>query len=235
MNQKKILNKIHSIRHNLRKSVAEITGIPSFCRKGRDELDKVLEGWLPSTGTFVEAGALDGFNFSNTYFLDRVKGWSGVLIEPNPPHFEACRKFRRRNTVINCALVPFGYNSPTIELTYGADLSWVDSAYVGVELAERRALLDRHKLSGECITVPARTLQSIIDEFSLKVDFLSLDVEGFEASVLQGVDLVRSGPKVILAECHNEQRLKDVTEVLGATYDAPSLVTRHDYIFCRTA
>jgi FkbM family methyltransferase len=229
----KLSNKAHSLRETMRQTTAEITGVPYLCRKGRDNLDQLLESWLPDMGTYIEAGALDGFNFSNTYFLDRVKGWNGYLIEPNPPQFEACRKFRRRATVLNCALVPFSYSSKTIDLTYGADLSWVGDAYVGEELQQRKLLLKRYHLSGETVSVQARTLQSIIDEFRIQVDFLSLDVEGFEASVLRGVNLATSGPQVILAECHNAERVKDVCDALGSFYTSPKLLTHHDYIFKR--
>ena len=35
-------------------------------------------------GVFVEVGALDGFGASNTYFFEKERDWSGLLIEPNP-------------------------------------------------------------------------------------------------------------------------------------------------------
>ena len=38
-------------------------------------------------GVFLEMGALDGHQFSNTYALEKDVGWRGVLIEPEPGLF----------------------------------------------------------------------------------------------------------------------------------------------------
>ena len=34
-------------------------------------------------GFFIEAGAHDGVNQSNTYLIEKVLGWNGLLVEPN--------------------------------------------------------------------------------------------------------------------------------------------------------
>src|SRR5215471_8305446 len=38
-------------------------------------------------GVFVEFGALDGLETSNTLFFERERGWDGLLIEANPRSF----------------------------------------------------------------------------------------------------------------------------------------------------
>jgi hypothetical protein len=54
------------------------------------------------------------------------------------------------------------------------------------------------------IQVPARTLDSVLEEavVPVPVDLLSIDVEGHEAEVLQGFDLSRWRPLLILIEDH---------------------------------
>lgn len=47
-------------------------------------------------GRFLDIGAFDGYNSSLTYDLVRA-GWSGVLVEPNPTHFNALLKLHRSN------------------------------------------------------------------------------------------------------------------------------------------
>lgn len=47
-------------------------------------------------GFFLEAGALDGYYQSNTFFLERDLGWTGLLVEPNPVFFEALLARHRR-------------------------------------------------------------------------------------------------------------------------------------------
>ena len=60
-------------------------------------------------GYFVEAGANDGHLQSNTYYFERFKGWTGVLIEPIPELYNRCVRERPRSRVLNYALVPDGY------------------------------------------------------------------------------------------------------------------------------
>ena len=40
-------------------------------------------------GTFVEAGAFNGYTYSNTAVLETCFGWSGLLVEANPANFRA--------------------------------------------------------------------------------------------------------------------------------------------------
>ena len=67
-------------------------------------IDRELASRLGSGGFFVEAGAFDGYTQSNTYFLERARGWRGLLIEPVPALAREARRERRRSTVVNCAL-----------------------------------------------------------------------------------------------------------------------------------
>ena len=38
-------------------------------------------------GFFIEAGAYDGADISNTFYFEKVLGWTGILVEPNPDAF----------------------------------------------------------------------------------------------------------------------------------------------------
>lgn len=227
----KLRNKWNRSKNLGEKYLAEWTGSRSRAMKGRDNLDTLLEERLPAKGTYIEAGALDGFDFSNTYFLDRCKGWNGLLVEPNPMQFQECRRFRSRASVVHCALVPFDYREPTVKITYGHDLTWTAGAYKNDELAGRQAMLETYALSGEQIDVPACTLQSLIDKFLPSVTFFSLDVEGFETQVLQGLDFKKSAPNFLLVECQDADRYQSVRNLLGDRYADGEKLTHHDYLF----
>ena len=41
-------------------------------------------GFMLRGGTFLEMGAVDGLQLTNTHFLESCLGWRGVLIEANP-------------------------------------------------------------------------------------------------------------------------------------------------------
>ena len=46
-------------------------------------------------GFFVEVGAFDGIQTSNTYFFEKTLGWGGVCIEANPEIFKRLSQNRR--------------------------------------------------------------------------------------------------------------------------------------------
>ena len=53
---------------------------------GQDTLIAELLG-SKRDGVFIDIGANDGVTISNTYFLEKELGWSGVAIEPIPSIF----------------------------------------------------------------------------------------------------------------------------------------------------
>ena len=55
-------------------------------------------------------------------------------------------------------------------------------------------------LGSQSVFVPARTLDSIMEEVGQKIDFLSLDVEGYELEVLGGSMIEKHRPKYVCVE-----------------------------------
>jgi FkbM family methyltransferase len=219
----------------LRRRLFELCGSDRYSRPARDDLDKKLAAYLPTHGFFVEAGALDGYTGSNTYYLEKIKGWTGILVEPSPPDARGCAMLRNRSHVFNCALVPFGFAENTIRLTYGGAFSFVEGAYPGRAREIREDVIRRYR-SPETFEVPARTLASVLDEVAPKrIDFLSLDVEGFELQVLHGIDFRQHAPVVMLVECQTTEAREQVTAFLrSAGYRMKGKLSRHDYLFLRT-
>lgn len=216
-----------------RRTAYEKFGDARYSMPAFDDLDKKLQQYLPSCGVFVEAGALDGLTFSNTYYLEKIKGWRGVLIEPGPREYPSCVKQRPGSKVFRCALVAADYPGKTVSMTYGADLSWVNGSYEGPVLCERLRFMKKYR-EPVTIEVPARTLTSVLDEAAYtEIDFFSLDVEGYELNVLKGLDLVRYRPKVLLIECQSEQAKCAVESYLRDHYRLEALLSAHDYLFLR--
>ena len=58
----------------LRRHTAERLGSARYSRPALYQLDRKLEAYLGDGGFFVEAGANDGFRFSNRYYLERFRG-----------------------------------------------------------------------------------------------------------------------------------------------------------------
>lgn len=85
------------------------------------------------------------------------------------------------------------------------------------------------------ISVPARTLSSVLEEARApsEIDLLSLDVEGFEASVLRGLDLDRFAPRFILMEMEASERSSPVEAVIGDRYELVERLSPMDVLYRR--
>ena len=77
--------KLDGLRHRARSARLEARrrkGIASYSLNDLDlKLDAILE---QRDGFYIEAGANDGLNQSNTVFFERHRGWTGLLVEPLP-------------------------------------------------------------------------------------------------------------------------------------------------------
>ena len=81
--------------------------------------------------------------------------------------------------------------------------------------------------------VLGRSLSAILDEVNVsEIDFLSLDVEGFEINVLNGIDFTRHSIRVILVECLNSNAFQQISEFLSSKgYRLEKQITHRDYLF----
>lgn len=166
----------------------------------------MLREWLnKNIGFYVEAGCNDGVTQSNTLWLERL-GWSGLLIEPNKRKLEACRSYRSPTNIYeNCALVSKEYKHMFIEGNFDEqDAANSLTAQINIVLPDydaHQAEAVKEKQSREMVSVPAKTLQSILDEYSIRfIDFMSLDVEGFEYQAMEGLDFTKNPPRIIQVE-----------------------------------
>jgi FkbM family methyltransferase len=228
---------IRARRRNRRRS-AEARGDDSLSRPALYELDRKLDRHLHTDGGFfVEAGANDGYEQSNTYWLERFRTWRGVLVEPIPELYQEAVLERPNARVFNCALVPFDHPGGEVSMRYGGLMSIVSGSH-GSESGDREWVKDAFQLRMESeyvVEVPARTLSSILDEVEApQVDLLSLDVEGFEADVLRGLDLERHAPRFVLVEIHDMATGRPpIEEVLGERYRPLEQLSPMDMLYSR--
>lgn len=170
---------------------------------GLDELDRKIADYVTaSKGLMVEVGANDGLNQSNSLYFER-KGWKTILIEPSPSIFKRCRSNRPLADVVNAACVSSSYVGDTVRFIDVGLMSMVAGARGS--LTEQRQWIERgealQQLKSEEMTVPARTLTSLLSERNVeKVDLLSVDVEGYELEVLDGLNFSQFRPSFIVVE-----------------------------------
>lgn len=153
-------------------------------------------------GFYVEVGANDGRSFSNTYVLEKTRGWSGILVEPIlHKHFESKRyRDASRNRFVYGACVDFNYIEPTVKL-YFSNLMTTSDLGNDILWAEAGSKFLNNEESVLPFWSPAFKLSEIINDAGVtKIDFLSIDVEGAELSVLKGIDFENTDIQLILIE-----------------------------------
>lgn len=166
-----------------------------FSQEGEDIiLRRLFEG--KAVGHFVDVGAHHPRRFSNTCLFYQL-GWSGVNIEPNPDALRLFREERKRDINLQVGvsdvagtLTYIVFDEPALN-TFDADLA-----------AEREAttkyrIIDR-------IEVRVERLEDLLATHlppGWKIDFMSVDVEGFDLKVVQSNDWMRFRPGYLLVEC----------------------------------
>lgn len=200
-----------------RRATCEALGIGRYSWMALNGLDRKIARHLDRAGgVFIEAGANDGVNQSNTYYFERMRGWTGLLVEPVPALAAECRR-NRRAKVVEAALVAEDIPGATVEIHVAGLMSTVAGA-LGDEATTQRHIETGLAVQGlrrqESLLVPARTLSAVIDEVGLRqpIDLLSLDIEGGEAAALCGLDFHRHAPRWICVEARDEAAINAVLE-----------------------
>ena len=166
----------------------------SYSQEGEDRvLSRFLEG--RKAGFYVDVGAHHPIRFSNT-FLFYERGWRGINIEPSPNAIGQFNRKRRRD--IN---VEKGVGETPEELTYymfdDPALNTFDKA-----LMQERETQTPYRVVGTTRVMVER-LETLLRENlpqGQMIDFMSVDVEGFDLQVLHSNDWRRYRPEFVLVE-----------------------------------
>lgn len=139
-----------------------------------------------STGTYIDVGAYHSDILSVTkYFYDH--GWNGINIEPAKELYEDLNKKRPRDINLN---VGVSYKSAIMKFYSIGELSTFDDK-----------IAKQHHRHANNYNVPVTTLNNILGLHPIKsIDFIKIDVEGFEKEVLQGLNLKIYRPAVFILE-----------------------------------
>ena len=180
------------------------TAAPSFAWSSQAQQDQIVHELLggKSGGYFVDLAANDWKDLSNTYALERYFGWKGLCIEPNPYYLQGLLENRACTTVVNPVsnvtgdAVTFAFKGPTGGIVSNE-----------TDLKPEFTRGSPNKL----ITV---TLTLVLDALRAPriIDYLSLDVEGAENWVLQGLNFKKYSIKVVSVERPSEYVHKILTE-----------------------
>jgi FkbM family methyltransferase len=203
MNIRTIIKKIipQSTREFLKRKKVELFPLQalrrlSYSQEGEDLVLARIFETKKTTGFYVDVGAHHPIRFSNTFHFYK-KGWTGINIDAMPGSMKAFKKYRNRDTNIEC-----GVAATPGTLTY---YEFNDGALNGFnkDLTAMREKNTPYKLLAE-VEVKVNTLGTILHE-NIKpdqhIDFMSIDVEGLDFDVLKSNDWDAFVPSVICIEC----------------------------------
>lgn len=159
-------------------------------------------------GFFIEFGATDGHNLSNTFLLEKEYGWSGILAEPAKSWHEKLHS--NRECIIDHRCV-WSKSDEILAFneTNERELSTIDLFVNGDWHADKR----KDKKTYNVQTISLNDLLSTYKAPS-EIDYLSVDTEGSEYEILSTFDFSNYNIKIITVE-HNFTRIrKDLYKLL---------------------
>lgn len=163
-------------------------------------------------GFFVEFGACDGVWASNTVFLERHRGWTGILAEPGRAWSGQLHRNRHCFVDDRCVWTETGatvtFNDPAIKAH-----ATIDAYASGDMHAATRA-------DGERYPVNTVSLNDLLAHWRAprRIDYLSIDTEGSELDILRAFDFSAYEIRLITVEHNftdNRQPIHDLLATHG--------------------
>lgn len=159
-------------------------------------------------GYFVEFGATNGKDLSNTYLLEKNFGWTGILAEPAAVWHADLVKNRSAAIDFDCVWRESGQFLP-FAVPKSAEFSTLE------KLSEVDAHRKMRKVA-ELHTVKTVSLNDLLERHGAPeaIDYLSIDTEGSELEILTALDFDRYTFSVITCEHNFCKQRRDIYDLL---------------------
>jgi FkbM family methyltransferase len=165
-------------------------------------------------GYFVEFGASNGFDLSNSYLLEKDFGWNGILAEPAKRFHDELKKNRSCHIETDCV-----WRDSNSVLNFNE----VDNAVLSTISAFNDSDYHRpNRKGGTTYRVHTISLIDLLIKYDAPrtVDYLSIDTEGSEYEILRNFDFDRYQFNVITCEHNFTSKRDEIFELL----------TNHGYV-----
>jgi len=190
-----------------------LSRFPYYGRHGQDQyMNDMIFGNMKH-GIFVDIGAYDGIESSNTLFFEETLGWYGICVEPLPQVFPRLTLNRKCICINTCALdcynhLTFRHVIPnkTTKLNRKDRIPNVEklSGLIDFACNKHQAMID--KMIGsfggriEYFKVDCVPINTILNRVNNPIDLLSIDTEGCELCILRAIDFSIFSINVIIVE-----------------------------------
>ncbi len=180
----------------------------------RQDLFVLAECNFKRNGFFVEFGATNGVDLSNTHMLEKEFGWNGILAEPAKRWHADLIKNRSCKIDMNC-----------VWQESDATLAFNETNIAEYSTIKSHSSADLHseaRKDGNAYDVNTISLTDLLKKHDAprQIDYLSIDTEGSEFDILNAFDFGRYQIGIITCE-HNH------TEARSKIF---SLLSRNGYV-----
>lgn len=178
----------------------------AYSQEGEDLLiSRLLElDYYQRAGFYVDIGAHHPKRYSNTqYFYER--GWRGINVDASEEAMKEFELARVGDLNITCGvgekeggLTFYEFDAPALN-SFDKELSEARDTALPCKIINQKE-------------VPVRTLQSLLEEYlpaETGIDFMSVDVEGFDLEVIRSNDWERFRPLLLLIEDGDSQSIEE--------------------------
>lgn len=162
-----------------------------------------------TNGFFVEFGATNGIDLSNTYLMEKEFAWSGILAEPAKCWHATLKNNRVCSIDTDCV-----WSDSTSVLTFNE----VETAeYSTINSYSDQDSHGRHRHGGKTYDVKTISLNDLLEKHNAprEIDYLSIDTEGSEFEILSHFDFSKHTFQVITCEHNHTPMREKIFELLA--------------------
>ncbi len=181
-------------------STSKLTGKPLYSQHNED---LILRDFFQGcrNGFFLDVGCASPVENSNSYYLEKHLDWSGIAVDALGEFAAAWQRKRPRSRFFNFLVSD---HSDSVESFYRSELRGTSSAQ-----KERMKGPGGQQVKFDELKVPTITLTKLLEQNNVsRIDFLSMDIEGFEPIALAGFDIERFRPALACVEVKPAVRQK---------------------------
>ena len=159
-------------------------------------------------GYFVEFGATNGVELSNTYLLEKDFGWNGILAEPAKVWHEDLSANRTASIDFDCV---WSKSGDLVNFTVAPK-----AEYSTISSFTRKDAHVSERSKGETYLVKTVSLNDLLRRHGApsKIDYLSIDTEGSEFEILRAFDFNQYAISVITCEHNFSSQLSEIYKLL---------------------
>ena len=194
-------------KEGLDQEIGEVIAKMSFSKaQFMQDIFALLFNRCKKEGYFVEFGACDGLEISNTDFLERYFGWRGILAEPALHWHDDLR--RNRSSIVD---------ERCVWSVSGDKILFNETAFRDRSSVSKFML----RTAGEVASsyeVKTISLFDLLREHNAPrfIDFISIDVEGCEEDILRSFPFNEYKFGFICVEHHKKKQRSAIKKILKA-------------------